>query len=54
MPNATLTTSIEIQIRPDLYETIKNAADLQGISVADFALNAIRSAALRMLAQTKL
>lgn len=53
MQNSTLNTSIEIQIGTDLYERIKHAADLQGISIADFALNAIRRAAQQTIDATE-
>lgn len=36
-----------------MYETIKHAAGLRGISIADFAVDAIRSAALRTIDTTE-
>lgn len=53
MPQSTPTVRIDIQIGTNLYQTIKHAADIQGISTADFAVDAIRRAALRTIDTTE-
>lgn|SRR5690606_13142516 len=53
MPQSTPTVRIDIQIGTNLYQTVKHAADLQGISIADFTVNAIRNAALRTIDATE-
>jgi len=53
MPSSTTTARLEARISTDLHAMLKRAAELQGRTMTDFVVSAVRDAAQRAIEQAE-
>jgi uncharacterized protein (DUF1778 family) len=53
MPTTTATARLEARISTDLHSMLKRAAELQGLTMTDFVVSAVRDAAQHAIEQAE-